>query len=65
VIQRLLQMCHRLNSRLGDESGQTTLEWVLLLAVIALPGYAILRMALAVLVSHYGLITTLNALPMP
>ena len=49
----------------SDVSGATMLEWSLLLAVIVLPSYALIRMALAVLVAHYRLIVTLNGLPFP
>jgi len=48
-----------------DESGATMLEWTLLLAVIVLPSYALLRLALDVLVAHYRMIVTLNGLPLP
>ncbi|MCC6679614.1 MAG: Flp family type IVb pilin [Phycisphaeraceae bacterium] len=48
-----------------DVSGATALEWTLLLAVIVLPSYAIIRMALDLLVAHYQLIVTLNGLPFP
>ena len=50
---------------LRDESGATTLEWALLLAAIGLPSYFIFQLALATLVGHYQLITTINALPFP
>ncbi|MHC4993541.1 MAG: hypothetical protein ACYTGQ_00660 [Planctomycetota bacterium] len=42
-----------------------TLEWAMLLAVVALPSYLIIRLALAALVGHYQMMTTLNALPFP
>ncbi len=48
-----------------DEAGATTLEWALLLAAIGLPSYYIFQLALATLVGHYQLITTVNALPFP
>jgi len=50
---------------LADESGATTLEWALLLGVVAIPTYYIIQMLLATLMGHYGLMTTLNALPFP
>jgi len=37
----------------------------LLLAAIAIPSYWIIRLALAVLVGHYQMMTTLNGLPFP
>ncbi len=48
-----------------DQDGATMLEWVLLLAAIALPSYFIMQLALAALVGHYQMITTINALPFP
>lgn len=41
------------------------LEWLLLLAVVALPSYFIIRLALATLFAHYRLVTTINGLPLP
>ncbi len=55
----------RLKKMLSDQAGATTLEWALLLGVIAIPSYYIIQMALNVLVAHYRMITTLNALPFP
>jgi Flp pilus assembly pilin Flp len=49
----------------ADEAGVTSLEWTLLLAAIALPSYFIMRLALQTLVAHYGMLTTLNGLPLP
>lgn len=48
-----------------DEAGATTLEWALLLAAIALPSYWLMQLALNVLIGHYRMMTTLNALPFP
>jgi hypothetical protein len=53
-------------STLGeDESAATALEWTLLLAAIAIPSYFIIKLALAALIGHYQLITSINALPFP
>lgn len=41
------------------------LEWLLLLAVVALPSYFIIQLALATLFAHYRLVTTINGLPLP
>lgn len=49
----------------ADERAATSLEWALLLAVVALPGYAAVRLALAALAGHYQMMTTINALPFP
>lgn len=51
--------------RRDGERGATTLEWLLLVAAIALPSYAIIRLGLELLYAHYQLITTLNGLPFP
>lgn len=48
-----------------DESAATSLEWTLLLAAVALPGYVTVRLALSALVGHYEMMTTINALPFP
>lgn len=50
---------------MADESAATSLEWALLLAAIALPGYFILKTTLNVLVGHYQMMTMLNSLPFP
>lgn len=55
----------RQGRRLRDERGATMLEWVLLLAVIGLPSYVIIRIALSALIGNYQMMTTLNALPFP
>lgn len=41
------------------------LEWVLLLAAVALPSYFIIQTGLAILFAHYRLVTTINGLPLP
>lgn len=48
-----------------NQHGGTTLEWALLLGVIAIPSYYIIQAALSALVAHYQMITTLNGLPFP
>ncbi len=48
-----------------EDSGATTLETALLLAVIAVPSYYILNACLGMLVDHYKMTTTLLALPLP
>ena len=54
-----------LRRRAQDQQGATTLEWALLLGVIAFPSYYIIQAALSALVAHYQMVTTLNALPFP
>ncbi len=48
-----------------DQRGQATLEWVLLVAVIAIPGYLLIRLGLAVLAGHYQMGVTFTSLPGP
>lgn len=50
---------------LKDESGTTTLEWLLLLGAIALPSVYIFTVCLATIVDYYRMMTTLNSLPFP
>jgi len=59
LTRRKLQRLHR------QTSGASTLEWVLLLAAIGLPAYWMISMALAALIGHYHMITTLIHLPAP
>ena len=47
------------------ERGATMLEWVLLLAAVALPSYFIIQLGLQTVFGHYQLITTINGLPFP
>lgn len=48
-----------------DDRGATALEWALLLVVIAVPAYYVFKLAMAIMVEHYQMIATLNALPLP
>jgi len=54
-----------LRAIVDDESGTTTLEWLLLLGAIALPSIYILTMSLGAVVDYYRMMTTLNSLPFP
>ena len=48
-----------------DRRGAVTLEWVLILAVVALPMLAILRLCLDILVAKYRMMTFMNSMPFP
>jgi len=61
-MQRMLFQLRRLHR---DRSGATSLEWVLLLGVIALPSYFILKMCLLFLLANYRMMTFINAMPFP
>ena len=54
-----LQRLHR------DAGGATTLEYALLVAVIALPAAVIIFLLLDLIVAYYERNTTLNGLPFP
>ena len=51
--------------RLRDDRGATMLEWCLLLAAVVIPAWVIIRVGLATLAGHYGLVTTMNQMPFP
>lgn len=51
--------------RLRDDRGATMLEWCLLLAAVVIPAWVIIRIGLATLAGHYGLVTTINQMPFP
>lgn len=54
-----------LRTLLTDQRGANSIEWALLLGVIAIPSYYLIQAALNALVLHYQMATTLNALPFP
>lgn len=49
----------------ADESGQTTLEYALLLAAVVLPLIVVFRMLLAILAGLYEMIVFMIGLPFP
>jgi hypothetical protein len=52
--------------RLGaDAAGQMTLEWALVLVLVALPMYFVCAICLNLLVAHFQMITFLETLPFP
>ena len=52
--------------RLGaDDAGQITVEWALVLVVVALPMYFICAACLKLLVAHFRMVTFLETLPFP
>ncbi|MEM1097215.1 MAG: hypothetical protein AAGH92_00365 [Planctomycetota bacterium] len=57
--------CRDALRRLAGDRGATSLEFALLLAVIVLPSYVVIRLALELVAEHFRLIVTLNALPLP
>ena len=56
----------RILKRLGaDSAGQMTLEWALVLVLVALPMYFVCAICLNLLVAHFQMITFLETLPFP
>ncbi|NQU75959.1 MAG: hypothetical protein HQ546_06590 [Planctomycetes bacterium] len=49
----------------AEERGQTTIEWALIVAVVALPMLVVFRICLNLLVAKYRMITFLNSMPFP
>lgn len=49
----------------GDERGQATLEWALVLAFVVLPMYFVFKVLMDVLVEHYKMVTFMHTLPFP
>lgn len=63
--RRLARLRAALRRLHRDEDGATTLEYALLVAVIAIPSATIVFLLLDVLVAYYEMHATLNALPFP
>ena len=55
----------RLRRFTREEGGQMTLEWALVMAVVALPFVVIFRVCLAIIVAHFQMVTFLQGLPFP
>ena len=55
----------RLRELLGDQAGQTTAEWALLLAAFGIPMVYAFGMLLSLLAEHYNMVTFLETLPLP
>ena len=49
----------------GDQAGQATIEWVLILAVFSLPMIWVIRMLLNTIVEYYRMVSFLETLPYP
>ena len=48
-----------------DDAGQMTIEWALVMAVVALPFFFVFRVLTALLIAHYEMLTFLQSLPFP
>jgi Flp pilus assembly pilin Flp len=49
----------------GDEAGQTTIEWAMILVAFGIPMISVFGMLLSVLSEHYRMVTFLQMLPFP
>jgi uncharacterized protein (UPF0333 family) len=49
----------------GDQRGQATLEWALLLVAVVIPSIFLINLLMNVLSVHYQMVTFLQALPFP
>ena len=49
----------------SDERGQTTIEWVLIVAGFGLPMIYVFRMLLSILAAAYQMVTFMETLPFP
>ena len=49
----------------GDEAGQATVEYVLLLVAFGLPMVYVFGMLLGLMSEYYGMVTFLETLPFP
>ena len=58
-------MLRRSAGCLADQGGATTVEYLLLIALIALPSVYLLRLLLAVMSAHYHMVVFLETLPLP
>jgi hypothetical protein len=54
---------HACNGGSPPRRGSSALETVLLLATIGLPLMVLIFFGIRILAAHYGMVTTLNALP--
>ncbi len=54
-----------LRENLCSQSGAVTVEYMLMLAFIAIPSIWLLRLLLDVLTAHYQMVTFLETLPYP
>jgi len=62
---RLVRRQRKLREILTDETGQATVEYMLLLLAFVIPTIVVLNLLLDVLVMHYRTVTFLETLPFP
>ena len=62
---KLVRRRRKLREILTDETGQATIEWMLVLLAFIIPMIVILNMLLDTLIVHYRVVTFLETLPFP
>ena len=62
---KLVQRRRKLREILADETGQATIEYMLLILAFVVPSILVFNMLLDVLVMHYRTVTFLQTLPFP
>lgn len=55
-------MWRRLHRQVG---GQLTLEWAMVLVVVALPMYFVIKLCMALLVAHFQMVSFMETIPFP
>jgi len=58
----LPEMLRRLSA---DQTGQTTVEWALIIAAVGLPMFWVFGQLLGILSENYRMVTFLELLPLP
>lgn len=59
------RLWHRLVSVARDDSGQTTIEYALLIAVVGIPAITVFGWLVTILAENYRMLTFLELLPFP
>jgi len=59
------RLWHNLSRWSADQTGQTTIEWALLLAVVGVPAITVFGWLVSILVENYRMVTFLELLPFP
>ena len=62
---KLVRRQRKLREILTDETGQATVEFMLLILAVVIPMIVVLNMLMDVLVWHYRTVTFLETLPFP
>jgi Flp pilus assembly pilin Flp len=61
----MARVWRKLASLARDDSGQTTVEYALLIAVVGLPAITVFGLLVEVLAENYRMLTFLELLPFP